>query len=216
MRGSVEVWWCILVCLWSMELVEAKPKLVCDQKIRRVEKECGIPDYLLCAITHVESGSNRPPWLLNANGFPFTLESKEQAVSAVNVLQDIGLQSIDVGPAQINLKHHPKAFTTLENAFEPDENLTYAAKFLLDLKKRRGTWEKAICAYHSSTPELGARYKKRVMRAWFAFLGKEPSLGNPGHQKLVMTHQKRLLKSKKTLAQRDKSRKIPHKKQIKW
>lgn len=192
--------YCILCYFLCIGCGEAKPRLVCDHRIRLVELEYGLPDYLLCSITHVESGARQLPWQLNANGFPFALNSKEQAIRAVNVLQDIGLQSIDVGLAQINLKHHPKAFAKIENAFEPNKNLAYAAKFLLRLKKRQGSWERAICAYHSSTPKYGIRYKNRVLKAWRSFLGKEPNFAESNsNQALMLKHQKRLLKLKETL-----------------
>jgi hypothetical protein len=65
---------------------------------------------------------------------------------------------------QINLAYHPDAFATLEQAFDPRANASYAVSFLNDLRQRTGSWDAATAAYHSATPELGEPYRARVMR----------------------------------------------------
>jgi hypothetical protein len=77
-----------------------------------------------------------------------------------------GVGSIDVGCFQVNLAYHPDAFDTLESAFEPQANARAAARFLSALRGRTGTWDAAIAAYHSATPERGTPYRQRVMAAW--------------------------------------------------
>jgi hypothetical protein len=67
---------------------------------------------------------------------------------------------------QINLRYHPNAFVTLEQAFEPQANVTYAARFLTQLFGQSGSWTKAAALYHSATPELGADYQRRVLAVW--------------------------------------------------
>ena len=66
---------------------------------------------------------------------------------------------------QINLRYHPEAFASLEAAFDPAENLGYAARFLGNLRARYGSWTAAIGRYHSATPRLGP-YRVKVFRAW--------------------------------------------------
>jgi hypothetical protein len=67
---------------------------------------------------------------------------------------------------QVNLRHHPDAFTTLEDAFDPASNARYAARFLTELRAERGDWSAAAAAYHSRTPEFAQPYRARVMAAW--------------------------------------------------
>jgi hypothetical protein len=74
--------------------------------------------------------------------------------------------SIDVGCMQVNLMHHPAAFATLEEAFDPMANALYAARFLNMLFSGSGDWPAAAAAYHSQTREIGAAYKEKVLAAW--------------------------------------------------
>jgi hypothetical protein len=71
-----------------------------------------------------------------------------------------------VGCFQVNLLHHPFAFATLDEAFDPAANARYAAHFLVDLHSRFGTWPAAVAAYHSATQRLGEPYRDAVLSAW--------------------------------------------------
>ncbi|MBV9252180.1 MAG: lytic transglycosylase domain-containing protein, partial [Acetobacteraceae bacterium] len=66
----------------------------------------------------------------------------------------------------VNLFHHANAFATLDQAFDPASNTDYAARFLVELFKRSGSWPQAAALYHSATPELGAEYERKVMAIW--------------------------------------------------
>lgn len=132
----------------------------------------GIPPKLLEAIALVESGqksgkSTTPwPWTINVSGKGYTFPSKAAAIKAVRSFQTKGFDSIDVGVMQINLKHHPRAFPSLEDAFDPKKNIAYAAKFLLNLYLKHGSWHTAVKHYHSGNPALGANYLQKVLKAW--------------------------------------------------
>jgi Transglycosylase SLT domain len=106
------------------------------------------------------------PWTINAEGQGSYYDTKAQAIAAVRALQARGVQSIDVGCMQINLMHHPNAFASLDQAFDPSANATYAAHFLNDLHGQTNDWLRAAGQYHSSTPELGAAYQTQVAAAW--------------------------------------------------
>ena len=73
---------------------------------------------------------------------------------------------MDVGCTQINLMYHPNAFASLDDAFDPERNAAYAARFLTDLFHQAGSWPHAAAAYHSQTPELGTDYQRKVLEAW--------------------------------------------------
>ena len=67
---------------------------------------------------------------------------------------------------QVNLYHHPDAFDSLEDAFDPTANVAYAARFLKDLRDANRSWSRAVAFYHSATREFSYPYRKRVYRLW--------------------------------------------------
>ena len=149
------------------------PGLMCRRAIANVERLAGIPDHLLAAIARVESGRRDPqtgvinpwPWSINVEGQDHVYDTEPEAIAAVRMYQAQGRRSIDVGCLQVNLMYHPDAFASLEQAFDPQANAVYGAKFLTDLYRQTGSWTKATANYHSATPELGAEYQSRVMAA---------------------------------------------------
>jgi soluble lytic murein transglycosylase-like protein len=64
---------------------------------------------------------------------------------------------------QISLKYHNNAFKSIEDAFEPEKNVEYSAKFLRKLYNQRKDWTKAAMAYHSKIPSKGLRYKQKLI-----------------------------------------------------
>lgn len=133
-----------------------------------------LPAKLLGAIGLVESGRFSPqtrtfapwPWTINVAGVGRMFETKRDAIAAVEAAQAAGVQSIDVGCMQVNLMHHPDAFATLDQAFDPQTNTTWAAGFLTRLREQTGNWPAAAAAYHSMTPSISADYAERVAVFW--------------------------------------------------
>lgn len=163
----------ILAALLSTA-VQAEPGRLCRAAIQAAERGAGIPPQLLMAIGRVESGRRDPesgafhpwPWTINAEGRGQFFPTKAAAIAEVRALQARGVRSIDIGCMQINLRHHPSAFPTLDDAFDPVSNARYAARFLSELNAERGGWPAAAAAYHSRTPEFANPYRARVMAAW--------------------------------------------------
>lgn len=152
----------------------------CAAYITQHEKIHSIPEGLLHAISKVESGRKGPkgsivawPWTVNAQGQGYYFPTKDAAIAAVREMQRKGISSIDVGCMQVNLHHHPKAFANLENAFDPAQNVAYAARFLTGLKKEHASWHKAVAHYHSANPIHHIPYQKNVIQAW----KKNPKIG---------------------------------------
>ena len=147
---------------------------VCGNAISAVEKGSNLPQGLLEAIGLVESGRlNRRtgrvspwPWTIDVAGAGHFFDTKAAAMEAVTEAQAAGIQSIDVGCMQINLQQHPGAFASLEQAFDPQINVSYAASFLSRLFVQTGSWPDAAAAYHSQTPSIAAPYRDRVLAAW--------------------------------------------------
>jgi len=151
----------------------ASPNLLCAPAIVAAEKTVRLPLRLLGAIAEVESGRLddaghvRPwPWTINAEGAGQFFATKQQAIDAVRALQARGISSIDVGCMQVNLMHHPDAFASLDEAFDPTANALYAARFLNTLYGMSGSWLQATAAYHSQTAAIGAAYEELVMARW--------------------------------------------------
>ena len=133
-----------------------------------------MPPGLLTAIGRVESGRWNPvsrrnepwPWAVNAAGSGRYHPSQDQAIDDVHREQSFGTRSIDVGCFQISLLHHPNAFASLAEAFDPLTNARYAARFLQTLWTNSGSWDIAVGQYHSATPGLGEPYRQQVLASW--------------------------------------------------
>ena len=149
------------------------PGLQCRQAIRAAEQAAAIPSQLMAAIGRIESGRRDSngvvhpwPWSINAEGVDHVFGTKAEALAAVRAMQARGMKSIDIGCMQVNLMYHPKAFASLEQAFDPAANATYAARYLNELFTQTGSWTKATAAYHSATPERGTPYQQKVAAIW--------------------------------------------------
>ncbi|MFC7610508.1 transglycosylase SLT domain-containing protein [Teichococcus aestuarii] len=144
----------------------------CNTAIRAAERAEELPRGLLAAMGRVESGRRTGrgnvepwPWTVNARGEGHAFETRGEALRKVRRLQMEGVRLIDVGCLQINLHHHPQAFASLEEAFSPQANARYAARFLRRLKERQGDWMRAVAHYHSGQAERGGAYRQRVLLA---------------------------------------------------
>ena len=143
----------------------------CSAAIAAAEQRHGTLPGLLSASARAESGRPVPPlpglqpwpWAVNADGGAYYFDSKASAVAWVRAALDRGVRQVDVGCMQINLQSHPRAFTGLEDAFDPASNADYAARFLLQLQRDAGgNWYSATGWYHSRTPLLAGDYRERV------------------------------------------------------
>ncbi len=144
---------------------------LCSAAAKEAGVEYGINFDLLQTISAVESGrwdnlQNRYvawPWTVNVQGKGYYYASKEEAVKAVKKFQSQGVESIDVGCMQINLKYHGDAFSSVDEAIEPSNNVKYSAKFLRSLYNQHGNnWKKAAKRYHSANPKKGEAYTQRL------------------------------------------------------
>jgi hypothetical protein len=150
------------------------PPAMCEAAISSAEAETKLPARVLTAIALRESGRIDPdtgrvrpwPWTINFEGAGHFYDSKEAVIAAVIGIQAAGGQSIDVGCMQVNLMHHPNAFATLDEAFDPTRNAAYAGRFLRSLFADLGDWGTAIAAYHSRTPGVGEPYRDQVVATW--------------------------------------------------
>ncbi|MDR2416968.1 MAG: lytic transglycosylase domain-containing protein, partial [Holosporales bacterium] len=145
----------------------------CRIAIHKAEGSYRIPPRLLESIALIESGRSTGaatsypwPWTVTVNGKGHYFPTRSEAIAAVRRFQARGARNIDVGCMQINLFHHPKAFKSLQEAFDITQNVSYAAKFLKELQEQYASWSKAVGCYHSATPHLHGAYRHRVLKKW--------------------------------------------------
>jgi hypothetical protein len=146
----------------------------CAAAIQEAEARYATPSGLLGSIAKTESGRPVPPdgrlqawpWTVNVAGVGRHFETQAAAVGAVRRALAINAGNVDVGCMQVSLQHHPDAFPSLEEAFDPAANVDYAARFLLNLREAAGgNWYIAAGLYHSHTPELARLYRQRITLA---------------------------------------------------
>lgn len=153
---------------------------LCTQQFPVQEREQHIPTHLLAAISTTESGRWHKglgmavpwPWTINVDGKGYYFDTKAEAIAQVQRLMAQGKRSIDVGCMQVNLKHHAGAFPDLNQAFEPQANVAYAARFLRTNYNDLGDWIKATAAYHSRTEARGKQYLGQIERSWNRIVAK--------------------------------------------
>lgn len=151
---------------------ELKESLRCASLFRHYEYKHRIPGDTLYSISLNETGRLHSkkkiklvwPWTVNVDGKGYFFDSKSEAVAFVRREMLSGKESIDVGCMQINLKHHPEAFRSLEHAFDPASNVAYGASFLKSKYDAFRDWHKAIAHYHSATEVLGEKYKNNIIK----------------------------------------------------
>lgn len=145
---------------------------LCNIYFPLYEEAFGIPKNLLKAISVTESGHRHKnivvswPWTINVDGKSYRFANKTTAIKAVETLQAQGKKSIDIGCMQVNLKHHPKAFSSLDQAFDPKYNVGYAATFLRSNYRKYKSWDKASELYHSADADRGNDYLQKVYANW--------------------------------------------------
>lgn len=152
---------------------------LCQIAVDKAEKNYQIKSNLLQTIASVESGRWNAqagkrvawPWTVHANGKGRYYKSKAEAIAAVKNMQQRGITNIDVGCMQINLKYHGKAFANLDEAFDPEKNVAYSAKFLRKLYKRnKQNWTKTAMHYHSRNLRRGTNYKNRLEKHYAQYV----------------------------------------------
>ncbi len=147
---------------------------ICAEQTAQAERRMAIPRHLLGAISLAESGrwdaDNRAnvawPWTVTSGGQGRFYDTKAEAMAEVEILMTEGVRNIDVGCMQVNLYYHGGAFETLEEAFEPRTNTTYAAAYLKNMYLITGDWTSAAGYYHSQTPSRNGPYKEKVQAFW--------------------------------------------------
>lgn len=141
-------------------------KLICEPYMIRAAAETKVPLQILYAVGLNETGrrGRLHPYALNIAGQGVFAKTKAQAMQLVRKAQGQGISLIDVGCMQINIHYHSRAFRNLAHMFEPEENIRYAARFLLSLRRKHGSWTMALARYHAG-PNNNAAQRRYVCLA---------------------------------------------------
>ncbi len=149
-------------------------RTICATHAAAHEQANRIPSGLVLAVALAESGrwlsedqATKPwPWTVTSGKDSFYLPTKDAAIAKVQELKASGRTNIDVGCMQINLHYHPKAFASLDEAFDPNSNIAYGTKFLKELRMQTRSWGKATAFYHSQNRARGNAYRSKVYKFW--------------------------------------------------
>ncbi len=144
---------------------------LCTAAVRQAEEHFHLPPALLLSVAKAESGRPitsstdiRPwPWTIDADGAGIFVDSKAAGIAWMRALS-ARHNFLDVGCMQVDLRYHPNAFRSLDEAFDPVANANYAARLLNDLYygEAAANWDVAVGLYHSHSALLAAEYRDRV------------------------------------------------------
>ena len=149
----------------------ARQSALCLVAIQAAEARYRLPSGTLGAISRVETGLPLPvtgdrqpwPWTSNAAGIGHWYSSRGEAASATQLLLAATHGNVDVGCMQVSMRYHRRAFASLSEAFDPAQNVDFAARLLSGLA-RGHTIDNASGLYHSATPSYGTPYRESVAR----------------------------------------------------
>jgi hypothetical protein len=212
---KLEIWIvaAVVFAALSASPVASKPRDtagLCERATAGQESAHRIPRKLLHAISIAETGrwdkigqeNTAWPWTVTSSGKGSYFPTKHSAIRAVQKLKRQGVRNIDVGCMQINLKYHPKAFKSLNDAFDPESNTAYAAQFLVKLRQKQRSWMKAVKHYHSSTRALHNPYRAKVYKIWRAERRRARNMQIAQERSLRKRNISRFARAQKLLADR--------------
>ena len=153
---------------------------LCSNYFDYYEQKHEIPKHLLRSISIIETGRWHSKakfyfpwtWAVNQGGKAYYFANKKEAIKGVKKMLEKGVTNIDIGCMQINLHHHPSAFLNLDQAFEPQDNIEYAALFLKGHYRQSNDWQKAVAYYHSQA-KIGLTYAAKVFKLWSEYSSKK-------------------------------------------
>ncbi|EKF17139.1 lytic transglycosylase domain-containing protein [Nitratireductor pacificus] len=137
----------------------------CEGEILRAAEKYQVPPGILYAVGLTETGvkGSLQPYALNIEGKAVFARSAGEAMRTFEQARDRGVKLIDLGCMQINHHYHASAFPGLRAMLDPRRNVDYAARFLVQLKERHGSWSMAVARYHAG-PDNDPAQKRYVCR----------------------------------------------------
>lgn len=160
-----------LLALAAISISSASPSAAsaarnaCEAEILRAAERHQVPAGILYAVGLTETGNKGSlhPNALNIEGRPVFAPNRAAAVREFESARRAGTKLIDLGCMQINHHYHSEHFNSIHQMLEPRLNVDYAARFLVELKERHGSWSMAVARYHAG-PNNDPAQKKYVCR----------------------------------------------------
>lgn len=150
--------------------VQTDESQACDSAAQAAASKYGVPAEIMLSIVRVESGRGEGkipwPWTINSDGKGYWFESRQAAIAFAAERLAAGSNDFDIGCFQINLRWHPDAFLSVEDALDPSANADYAAQFLVSLFQTEGDWKSAVAAYHSRSEAQAKTYIAQIEAAY--------------------------------------------------
>ncbi|TVP69594.1 MAG: lytic transglycosylase domain-containing protein [Rhodobacteraceae bacterium] len=156
-----------MILAWPILARAANPAQLCETAAQTAAQRHNVPLDIMRTVALVETGRTRNgrlepwPWAINTGGPGHWPDSRAAALDLVRARLAQGRQNVDLGCFQVNYRWHGQNFRSLDDMIDPQVNADYAARLLRDHKARLGSWEAAVGAYHSGTPDLARRYIAR-------------------------------------------------------
>lgn len=137
----------------------------CEGEILRAAERYQVPPGILYAVGLTETGvkGSLQPYALNIEGKAVFARSAGEAIRTFERARGEGKKLIDLGCMQINHHYHGDQFRNLGSMLDPRQNVDYAARFLVRLKRRHGSWSMAVARYHAG-PDNDPAQKRYVCR----------------------------------------------------
>jgi soluble lytic murein transglycosylase-like protein len=131
--------------------------------ISEEERSNDIRPGLLRSVAMVESECN--PYAVNVGGRSYAFKSMSKATDFVKSMVKSGRTNLSVGCLQLHYGTHRGSFSSVDDLLNPELNISYAARLLRKLYDKHGSWEKATQRYHTSNPNRGKSYYRKVLKA---------------------------------------------------
>ena len=146
----------VVVCLVSLSC-EVAPlsaevdSLACERFMVKASADENVPLGVLYAVALTETGRKGllHPFALNIEGRTVLTKSAGEALAEFARARQDGVKLIDLGCMQINHFYHGSNFPSVAAMLDPALNVSYAARFLRNLRAREGSWTMAVARYHA-------------------------------------------------------------------
>jgi soluble lytic murein transglycosylase-like protein len=124
---------------------------VCEQQMTRAAAVYDIPLQILYSVGLTETGSRGTlnPYDMNVDGRAVHSSNLDEALARFALERSRGAKLIDIGCMQINHHWHASHFHSLDEMFDPEHNVQYAASYLKSLRSGAGSWTLAVAQYNA-------------------------------------------------------------------
>jgi soluble lytic murein transglycosylase-like protein len=129
----------------------AKGGQICERELARAAAAENVPLGVLYAVGMTETGNKGSlhPYALNIAGKTVFATSQAEALAEFERARKKGIKLIDLGCMQVNHHYHGRNFTSPLAMLDPEANVSYAARFLKELRESEGSWTMAVARYHA-------------------------------------------------------------------